>query len=88
MAADQAYSLAKDHAIIIVDCLQKYGALGKDGIMLMSKLDNKFLYLFMDSDVYQICSWEDINYMNPLVQEIVSSAVAQQKAGTVSERVA
>jgi transcription initiation factor IIE alpha subunit len=39
MAAAQADDLAKDHAIIIVDCLQKYGALGKDGIMLLSKLD-------------------------------------------------
>jgi len=39
MAADQAYSLAKDHAIIIVDCLQRHGALGKDGIMLLTKLD-------------------------------------------------
>jgi hypothetical protein len=64
------------------------GHLQNSGYRLMSKLDNKFLYLFMDSDVYQICSWEDINYMNPLVQEIVSSAVAQQKAATVSERVA
>jgi transcription initiation factor IIE alpha subunit len=38
-AADQAYSLAKDHAIIIVDCLQRHGSLGKDGIMLLTKLD-------------------------------------------------
>ena len=39
MAADQANNLAKDHAIIIVDCLQRNGALGKDGIMLLTKLD-------------------------------------------------
>ena len=39
MAAAQAYDFAKDHAIIIVDCLQRNGALGKDGIMLLSKLD-------------------------------------------------
>jgi len=39
MAADQTYSLAKNHAIIIVDCLQRYGPHGKDGIMLLSRLD-------------------------------------------------
>jgi transcription initiation factor IIE alpha subunit len=39
MAADQADGLAKDHAIIIVNCLQRNGALGKDGIMLLTRLD-------------------------------------------------
>ena len=39
MAAAQAYDLAKYHAIIIVDCLQRHGSLGKDGIMLLTKLD-------------------------------------------------
>ena len=39
MAAEQADGLAKDHAIIIVDCLQRHGSLGKDGIMLLTKLD-------------------------------------------------
>jgi hypothetical protein len=39
MAAAQAGGLAKDHAIIIVDCLQRYGPHGKDGIMLLTRLD-------------------------------------------------
>jgi hypothetical protein len=32
MAADAAETLAHVHADIIVDCLRKHGALGKDGI--------------------------------------------------------
>ncbi len=32
MAADAAETLAQVHADIIVDCLRKHGALGKDGI--------------------------------------------------------
>ena len=39
MAAAQSYDLAKDHSIVIVDCLQRNGALGKDGIMLLTNLD-------------------------------------------------
>ena len=62
------------------------GHLQNSGYRLMGRIDNKFVYYFMDSDVYQICSWEDINYTNPMVQEIVSSAVAQQKADSLEEK--
>lgn len=64
------------------------GHLQNSGYRLMGKLDNKFVYYFMNSDVYQICSWEELNYTNPMVQEIVSSAIAQQKTAPSEEKVA
>lgn len=38
-AADQAKDLAKQHFDKILDCLQKYGAHGKDGIAELTGLD-------------------------------------------------
>jgi hypothetical protein len=64
------------------------GHLQNSGYRLMGKIDNKFVYFFMDSDVYQICSWEDLKYTNPMLQEIISSAIAQQKAAPLEEKVA
>ena len=64
------------------------GHLQNSGYRLMGKLENKFVYYFMDSDVYQICSWEEVKYSNPMVQEIISSAVAQQKTAPSEEKVA
>ena len=39
-AADAAKDLASRHAQMIVDCLEKYGALGKDGIAKQTGLDS------------------------------------------------
>lgn len=64
------------------------GHLQNSGYRLMGKIDNRFVYYFMDSDVYQICSWEELKYFNPMVQEIVSSAIAQQKTAPSEEKVA
>ena len=55
------------------------GHLQNAGYRLMEKLDNKFLYYFTDHDMYQICSWEDTSYHNPMMNEIVSSSLPQQK---------
>jgi predicted transcriptional regulator len=39
-AADSAKDLASRHAGLIVDCLEKYGALGKDGIAAQTGLES------------------------------------------------
>ncbi len=39
-AADSAKDLASRHAGLIVDCLEKYGALGKDGIATQTGLES------------------------------------------------
>ena len=39
-AADAAKDLASRHAQMIVDCLEKYGAFGKDGIANQTGLDS------------------------------------------------
>ena len=39
-AAGSAKDLASRHARLIVDCLEKYGALGKDGIAAQTNLDS------------------------------------------------
>lgn len=50
------------------------GNLQNCGYRLMSKIDNKFLYYFTDNDLYQICSWEETNYQNPLMHELIQAA--------------
>jgi len=39
-AAGSAKDLASRHARLIVDCLEKYGAMGKDGIATQTGLDS------------------------------------------------
>jgi len=39
-AAGSAKDLASRHARLIVDCLEKYGAMGKDGIAAQTGLDS------------------------------------------------
>jgi len=51
------------------------GHLQNCGYRLVSKIDNKFLYYFTDNDMYQICSWELTSCQNPLLNEIVRSAL-------------
>ena len=50
------------------------GHLQNCGYSLIGKHDNKFLYYFTDSDLYQICSWEGIVENNPIVTEIVNAS--------------
>jgi predicted transcriptional regulator len=38
-AADSAKELANKHGLLIVDCLQRFGARGKDGIAELTGLD-------------------------------------------------
>lgn len=55
------------------------GHLQNCGYRLVSTLENKFLYYFTDNDIYQVCSWEDMNCNNPLVNEL-ARAVHQLSA--------
>ena len=61
------------------------GNLQNCGYSLVSKLGNKFLYYFTDSDMYQVCSWEMTSCPNPLMNEIVRSALSS-KSAQVAER--
>jgi len=48
------------------------GHLQNSGYVLLEKEDTKFLYMFIDSDLYTVCSWENKNVMNPLIDELFS----------------
>jgi hypothetical protein len=50
------------------------GHLQNSGYVLVRKEGTKFLYMFVDSDMYTICSWENTKVVNPLVDEIMSEA--------------
>jgi hypothetical protein len=50
------------------------GHLQNSGYSLLGKKDNKFLYYFSDSDLYQICSWEGVVANNPIVTEVLGAA--------------
>ena len=48
------------------------GHLQNCGYALIRTVGTKFLYLFVDSDMYSVCSWEGAGKVNPLVDEIVN----------------
>lgn len=52
------------------------GHLQNTGYVLMSKVDNKFLYYYTDQDMYQTCSWEDTTSVNPMVKELLDNILA------------
>jgi len=52
---------------------QVAGHLQNIGYMLLTKEDNKFLYMYNDKNVYEFCSYEDTSVDNPLVYELVKS---------------
>lgn len=47
------------------------GHLQNSGYMLVSTVDNKFLYFYVDQDVYMSCSWEDTTVANPLMKTLM-----------------
>jgi hypothetical protein len=47
------------------------GHLQNAGYRLLGKEDTRFLYYFSDTDLYQLCSWEDTHSPNPLLSELV-----------------
>ena len=46
------------------------GHLQTMGYQLISKYEDKFLYIFNDRDWYMTCSWEDMLTPNPLIAEV------------------
>jgi hypothetical protein len=57
------------------------GHLQSCGYQLVSKLDKKFFYYFVDQDMYMTCSWEDTATPNPMIKEILV-AYSKSKATT------
>jgi hypothetical protein len=52
------------------------GHLQNSGYVLIRKEGTKFLYYFVDSDIYRICSWENTGVINPMVDQIVTQVRA------------
>lgn len=50
------------------------GHLQNCGYTLLHKVDSKFLYIYTDKDMYQICSWESTESPNPMIQEVLETA--------------
>jgi hypothetical protein len=55
------------------------GHLQNSGYMLLSTIDNKFLYFFVDQDIYMSCSWEDTTVANPFLKHIISVVQKSKK---------
>jgi len=62
------------------------GHLQNTGYALLSKLDNKFLYYFTDQDMYQTCSWEDTESMNPMMKEFMDNILSKFKRRSPEEQ--
>ena len=50
------------------------GHLQNCGYTLLSNKGNRFLYMFTDRCMYEICSWETNKVANPLVAEIITAS--------------
>ena len=55
------------------------GHLQNTGYALFSKINNKFLYYYTDQDMYQTCSWEDTESVNPMVKELTDNMILNFK---------
>jgi hypothetical protein len=49
------------------------GHLQNIGYMLVEKMEHKFLYMYNDKNVYEICSFENTTVDNPITFEIIKS---------------
>jgi hypothetical protein len=63
------------------------GHLQNCGYQLVSMLDKKFFYYYIDQDMYMTCSWETTKYTNPLVYEIISNYASKVSANGTNSRV-
>jgi len=61
------------------------GHLQNCGYVLIRKEATKFLYYFVDSDLYSACSWENANVVNPLVDELVNQVKAAMAPEVLTE---
>ena len=53
------------------------GNLQNCGYVLMKRVENKYLYLFVDNDMYSTCSWELEGAINPMVDAIAHQILSQ-----------
>jgi hypothetical protein len=42
------------------------------GYVLLSKIDNKYLYHYNDKAFYNLCSWNTPSLKNPMIEKVVS----------------
>lgn len=56
------------------------GHLQNCGYVPIGKVNNTYLYYFVDNDMYATCSWEQIGAVNPMVDAVVNEALAQVRA--------
>jgi len=56
------------------------GHLQNCGYALIRKEDTKYLYYFVDNDMYATCSWETVGAINPMVDGIVNEVMEQVNA--------
>jgi len=47
------------------------GHLQNCGYVLLGKEGNKYLYYYVDDDLYTTCSWENVTMLNPIVSEVI-----------------
>lgn len=52
--------------------LNMVGYLNMLGYSLIGKIDNKCLYYYSDTNMFQLCNWDSIGLKNPLIQSIVN----------------
>jgi len=64
------------------------GHLQNCGYALVGKEGNKYLYYFVDNDMYSTCSWENVGAINPMVDGVVNEILAQQKVAAEAEAAA
>jgi hypothetical protein len=50
------------------------GHLQNVGYGLVAKSENKYLYYFTDKNLYELCSWETTDVVNPLVATLLEAA--------------
>jgi len=65
------------------------GHLQNCGYVLLGKEGNKYLYYYVDDDLYITCSWENITMLNPIVSEIIRAykdKVVRDKTKTLNAK--
>jgi hypothetical protein len=63
------WSVAPDTDLSTTLCA---GHLQTSGYILLEKINNRFLYLFNNKCMYEICSWETNKLDNPMVSELTN----------------
>lgn len=65
------------------------GHLQNCGYVLLGKEGNKYLYYYVDDDLYITCSWENVAMVNPIVSEVIRAyreKLGRDKTKTLSAK--